>query len=163
MSAAGKYFIDGKDFFTIFSVTVESGSDDFLRYPSAKPRITRDWADANGLDIDTSQVFFNARDISLRCAIIADTPEQFWERHSGFIAQWAIPGYHRLQISEFGLRSFYCIYKDTSVFKRETPVREGVGIKKTAVHFTLNILEVEPTLNTSDEFIVTEDGHFIVT
>lgn len=161
MTPAGKYFIDSKDFWTIFNVVVESGSDDFLKYPSRKESITRDWADANGLDVDVSSVFFNARDISLRCAIITDDPDNFWEKHLAFIAQWALPGMHRIQVGEFGLRSYFCIYKDTSDFKRYTSVREGEPFK-VACKFTINFTELEPVLNASDVFIIDHDGKFLI-
>ena len=161
MSPQGKYFIDGMDFWTIFNVFVESGSDDLLKYASRKVSITRDWADANGLDVDTSQVFFNAREISLKCSIVTDTPEDFWIMHKAFIAQWTLPGLHRLQVGEFGMRSYYCIYNDCSVFQSFTSKREGTGFK-VACKFTLNITELEPSLSARDVFIVDHDGKFLI-
>jgi hypothetical protein len=160
---AGKYFIDGKDFWTVFNVVVESGSDGFLQYPSKKVSITRDWADANGLDVDTSQVFFNAREISLKCAIITDDPENFWINHKAFIAQWALPGLHRIQLSEFGLRSYYCIFSDSPSFERYTSVREGEASPwVVACKFTINITELEPDISAKDVFIVDHDGKFLI-
>lgn len=160
---AGKYFIDGKDFWTIFSIIVESGSSDFLKYPSRKESITRDWSDADGIDVDLSAVFFNARDIALRCAIIADNEADFWLKYEAFIVQWKQPGVHRIELSEFGMRSFYCFYKDTSFFERFTRILDDNGQLKVACKFTLNITEGEPRLNNSNVFIITQDGRFLIT
>lgn len=164
MQPSGRYFIDGKDFWTIFSVIVESGSDDFLKYPSKKESITRDWSDANGLDIDTSQVYLNARDISLRCAILADSEEDFWSKYNGFLKQLTLPGSHRIQLAEFGLRSFYCVYKETPFFERFTRVRiEESGDIKVACKFGITLIDFEPRIENGDEFIVDEEGRFLIT
>lgn len=162
MTAAGQYTVDGLDFWTIFSILVESGSQDFLKYPSKKESITRDWSDADGIDIDLSAIFFNSRDISLRCAIIADNEADFWLKYEAFIVQWKKPGTHRVEVSEFGFRSFYCFYKDTSLFERFTRIIES-GQLKVACKFTLNITESEPRLNNNNTFIITQDGRFLIT
>jgi hypothetical protein len=163
MSPAGQYFIDGKDFWTLFSIMVESGSDDFLKYPSKKDSITRNWSDADGTDVDLSAVYFNSRDISLRCAMLADSETDFWTKYEAFINQWKLPGSHRIEVSEFGLRSFYCYYRDTSQFTRFTRVRDGNGQIKIACKFTLNITESEPQLNSNNVFIITQDNRFLIT
>ena len=160
---AGKYIIDGRDFWTIYSILVESGSDGFLRYPSKKDSIQKDWSDADGIDIDLSGVYFNAREISLKCAIIANDEADFWLKYEAFIVQWKQPGIHRIEVGEFGLRSFYCYYKDTSSFERFTPVQDGNGQLKIACKFTLNIIEAEPKLNNNNVFIITQDGRFLIT
>lgn len=163
MAPAGNYFIDGKDFWTIFSIIVESGSDDFLKYPSKKDSITRDWSDADGVDVDLSQVFFNSRDISLRCSILANDAADFWAKYEGFIYQWKQPGYHRIQVGQFGLRSFYCFYKDTSAFTRFTRVLDDEGHVKVACKFTISMTEGEPVLTNNDTFIVDEENRFLIT
>lgn len=166
MTPAGQYFIDGMDFWTIFSILVESGSDDFLKYPSKKDSITRNWSDADGIDIDLSAIFFNPRNIALRCAILADDEADFWTKYEAFIVQWKKPGIHRIEVAEFGLRSFYCYYDETSQFTRFTRVKDPVITNdhiKVAMKFTLNIVEAEPRLNSSNQFIITQDGRFLIT
>ena len=163
MTPAGQFILDGKDFWTIFSILVESGSDDFLKYPSKKESITRNWSDADGIDIDLSAIFFNPRNISLRCAILADDEADFWLKYEAFIVQWKQPGIHRVEVGEFGLRSFYCFYDETNQFTRFTRVRDGNGQIKVACKFTLSIIEAEPRLNNNNVFIITQDGRFLIT
>ena len=164
-SPVGQYSIDGKDFWTIFSIIVESGSSDFLKYPSKKESITRNWSDADGIDIDLSAIFFNARDISLRCAIIADDEADFWLKYEAFIVQWKQPGVHRIAVGDFGLRSFYCFYKDTTSFEKFTRISDEYDGNrvKVACKFTLNITEGEPKLNNNNVFIITQDNRFLIT
>lgn len=160
MRPENRFFIDGMDFWGIFSVVVEGGSSDFLNYPAKKDSITRDWSDANGLEVDLSQVFTTEREISLQCGIIADDEAAFWEKYNAFIGQWIKPGLHRIQVAEFGLRSFYCHYKSCSNFTRVTRIQ---GTEKVGCKFTLNLVETEPKLDNSDVFIVDEDGRFLIT
>lgn len=167
MTPTGRYFINAKDFWTIFSVLVESGSDDFLKLPPAKDRIARDWSDANGLDVDVSKnAFVNAREITLNCAIILDSEADFWERYQKFLAEWRTPGFKRIQVTELGLRSFYCIYKASETFRRFTRVRlDDIGVNETkiACKFSLTMVEPDPNLGTTDTFIVNESGKFLIT
>ncbi|HRQ17700.1 MAG TPA: hypothetical protein PL085_11530 [Agriterribacter sp.] len=157
---ANRYFIDGKDFWTIFGVAVESGSDGFLKYPAKKDSITHDWSDSDGVDVDLSSVYFKSRDITLNCSILADNEAAFWNNYNAFIAQWATPGAHRVEIREFGYRSFYCFYKETVSFTRYTRLKKLQG--RIAAKFSLRITESEPQVSRSDLFIVTQDGKFLI-
>jgi len=156
-----KYFIDGIDILTVFGVSVEGGSDDFLKYPAKKDSITHDWQDANGLDVDLTKIFFNARPISLKCSILVSSEEEFWNRYQSFLAQLAKPGYRRIQITQFGEKSFYCFYKECTSFTRHTRLKENPG--QIACKFTLNLLEGEPNIDYNNVFIVDEQGRFLIT
>lgn len=161
MDLSGYYQMDGKDLWTAYSLVVESGSDDFLKYAPRKESITHDWQDSNGIDVDTSRPFVGPREISLRCAIITTTTADFWQKHNGLMADFMQPGKRRITVVEFGNQSFYCIYKDCNDYSRFTRVKEGTTTK-IACKFTLNITEVEPFLDNNHIFIVDEDGRFLV-
>ncbi len=163
MTPAGQYFLDGMDIWTIFGVLVESGSADFLKYPSKKDSITRNWSDAHGIDVDLSLMFFNERRISLRCAILADDENDFWLKHEALIVQLMQPGIHRMEVAEFGLRSYYVFYNETSQYDRFTRVRDDANRIRVAMKFTLNLIESEPRLNNNNQFIITQDGRFLIT
>ncbi len=156
-----KYFIDGIDIQTVFGIRVESGSDDLLKYPAKKDSITHDWQDANGVDVDLTKLFFKERTISLRCNILVEAEEEFWNKYQSFLAQMAKPGYRRLQLSEFGEKSFYVYYKECTSFERKTNIKNNPG--KIACKFTLNMVEGEPNIDNNNVFIVDEQGRFIVT
>lgn len=155
-----RYYINGKDFYTIFSVVVEKGSEGFLKYPSRKDSITRDWSNENGLDVDTKYNYFTTRDITLDCAVIVTDESQFWDKYKAFIAEWMKEGKKRIQVGEFGFRSFYCVYKETSNFQRYSRI---VGTNEIACKFSITFTEVEPTFDTKDVFIVDEEDRFLIT
>lgn len=160
MNAAGYYFIDGKDLWTIFGMFVEDGTDDFLKYPAKKESITHDWRDSNGLDVDTSRPFFTERQITLRIGMVVESENDFWLKYNAFLNQMMLPGLRRFEPTELGFRSFYCFYKECTSFTRFTRLK---GTTKIGIKFTLSIVESEPSLENDTVFIVDEDGRFIVT
>lgn len=162
MDLSGRYSIDGKDLWTVYNMFVESGSDSFLKYPSRKESITHDWRDSDGLDVDLSRVFFNARDLILNVAIVTDTKEKFWQSYKAFLVHMKQPNLRRIEVAEFDNQSFFVYYKETSNFSRFTriQIKEGelIGCK-----FTIVFTETNPTLDNENVFIVDEEGRFIIT
>ena len=162
MDYSGYYQIDGADIWNAFNLVVESGSDDFLKFAQKKESITHDWKDTNGIDVDLSNPLLNAREIQLRCAIIAASTAEFWTKYNSLISAMMQPGTRRIQVLEFGERSFFCHYKECISFDRFTRVKEGVATK-VACKFTIVFRELNPQLDASDVFIVDEDGRFLIT
>lgn len=164
MDLSSLHYINGKSLWDIFGMVIESGSDDFLKYPARKPTITHDWGDANGIDVDLSRVFFEEKTISLRVSLIANTESDFWAKHYGFLAEWAQPGTADWTVSEFR-KTFKVFYKESSEFTRFTRIKVE-GVNKVACKFTLTLVEQEPQLGENGNlqvFIVDEAGRFIVT
>lgn len=157
----GKYYIDGKDLWTTFGIFVESGSDTFLQFPKRKESITHDWLDSNGLDVDTSRVFFEARTPELKFSIIAANEADFWNFYTGWLAEWAKPGTRRITISEFE-KDFYVIYQECSSFTRFTRIKDGYD-RFVACKFTIRLMEPDPNINKSQVFLVDEAGRYIIT
>jgi len=156
--ATGRHFLDGMDLWTSFGIFVESGSDDFLKFPDRKDSISHDWQDSNGLDVDLSRVYFKDRDITLKMAIIVGSEEEFWTKRKAFLAQWAQPGTRRLTVGEFQ-QTFYVYYKSCGSFSRFTRIMNATKIM---CKFSIIVTEPEPTFDNNDVFLVDEDGRFIV-
>lgn len=160
MQLSGYYSIDGKDIYMVYKMFIESGSDSFLKYPGKKESITHDWRDADGLDVDLSRVFFNARDIVLNAAIIVNNEQEFFEAYEGFIAHMKQPGLRRIEVTRFGGRSFYCYYKECNNFSSFTRFQ---SVEKIACKFTIVFTESNPSLNNSNVYIVDEQGRYLIT
>lgn len=160
---SGQYFIDGADIWTAFGVFVESGSDDFLKYPPKKDGITHDWLDSNGIDEDVSQIFLGPRDISLKCAILCDSEETFWTNYRSFITFLTQPGLRRVQVAQFVGSSYQLVYKETTAWQRFTRIKDADELHQIACKFTITFRENSPVPNSSDEFIVDEEGRFLIT
>ncbi|GAA4328599.1 hypothetical protein [Flaviaesturariibacter amylovorans] len=156
----GKHFMDGMDLWTVYSLFVEGGSDDFLKYAAAKEGISHDWTDAHGVDVDLSRRFLAGRNISLKCGMLVASEAEFWLKYEALLNHLMKPEKRRIEVAEFGDRSFYVYYKDVSSLGRFTKIKDSdlIGIK-----FTLNLVENEPQLDNTNTFIVDETGRFLIT
>lgn len=163
MDLSGHYFFDGMDIWTAFNMFVESGSDDFLKYPPMKDGIVHDWMDSNGVDYDTSQNFLGPREITLKCAILSGSSADFWTNYNNFISLMVQPGLRRIQVAEFVGKSYQVRYKSCDSFSRFTRILDADPDHQIACKFTLTVVETNPAPNQTDTFLVTEDGRFIIT
>lgn len=153
-----RYYLDGADLWLYYKVGVESGSDDLLKMPKRKESITHNWLDENGIDVDLSRVFVEAKDIELKCHIIADSEADFWENYNRLQTTLKKPGLRRLTITEFG-RDFFVYYKECNIYTRFTRIK---SVNKVACKFSLKLTETVPQL-TEQTFIVDESTQFIIT
>jgi hypothetical protein len=164
---SGYFFMDGMDLWVNFGLVIERGSADFLRYPPKKESITHDWLDSNGVDVDLSRIFFQERQVTLACGIIADSEEDFWLRHDSFIATLTQPGLRRLMFKSHGDRQYFVYYKDCSNYTQIKALKGQeasiLGPNKVAAKFSLIIEEPNPFVDSTLTVIVDEDGRYLTT
>lgn len=153
----GRYYIDSADMWLNFGIGVESGSDDFLKLPKTKDRTTHNWSDENGLDMDVTRTFFEAKEIELKVHLIADNDADFWSKYNKFLTVLAKPGTRRLTVTELN-RDFFIVYKECTFFTRYTRLLEA---NKVATKFTIKLLELVPNLD-EQVFIVDEENKFLI-
>lgn len=158
----GQYYIDGSDLYMVFGITVESGSDDLLKFPSRKESISHNWQDENGIDVDLSRVFFEAREATFSCNFIANSQADFWTKYNSFIYKMMQPGLRRLEVSEFD-KSFYVYYKDCPSYARYTKIKKGPDAGKILCKFQITFVESKPVLDSSNVYIITDDTKFLIT
>jgi hypothetical protein len=163
IDVSGRAFLDGIDLWTVFSVFIEEGSADFLRYPPKKESITRDWGDSHGVEVDLSRVFFGSREGVLNCAIITTSETDFWLKHNALISQLVQPEKRRLSFKSHGERSYYVYYKECNNYKSAAPLKGETDDGLFAYRFSLVIVEPEPVVDASHVFLVNEDDVFIIT
>ncbi len=159
---SGNWFIDGIDLFTTFNVFIEEGSADFLKFPPKKESIEHDWQDANGIEVDLSQIFFGPREGTLNLAIIATSQADFFAKQSAFISHFTQPGKRRFTLTSHGERSYYIHYQECNNYKAVKPLTgEESGLF--AYRFSMVIREPEPKIDPSDIFLIDEEGRFLIT
>ncbi|MEZ2337694.1 hypothetical protein AB6735_18755 [Mucilaginibacter sp. RCC_168] len=162
MSALGMYASDGNDWYGTYGVIVgKNGSDDFLKFWDRKPPMQHDWADQNGVDTDTQNVFFKAKDISIPIAIIGNDEADFWAKHKAFFNHLSQPGTRRIYVNELS-RSFYCYYDSCTDFSRLTRIKTDEG-NRVACKYTLKFIEPAPSFFTQFAFLTDKDGNYLVT
>lgn len=159
MDFSGRYFIDGIDLWN-FKTIVSRGSEDFLRYPARKQSMEHNWPNQNGVEVDLTKVYFDARDITLECAIICQSEADFWTSYKGLLALMAQPGKRRIEIAEFSGQQFFVHYKDCAVYSRFTRIKDSNLI---ANKFNITLTENEPSIDNTVVYIVDEQGRFLVT
>lgn len=159
---SGRWFLDGVDLFAIFNVFIEEGSADFLKFPPKKSSIEHDWQDANGRSVDLSRIFFDQREGTLNMAIIATDSEDFFTKQQLLLSQLLQPGTHRLTMASHGERSYYIYYKECSNYKTVKALN-GEDTGYFAYRFSLQVVEPEPVVDASHQFLVDGEGNYIIT
>lgn len=167
VDVTGLSWIDGIDLWTAFSMFFEKASTDLLKYAPKKDSITHDWMDSNGIDVDLSRYFFKERTITINCAIIADNEADFWNKHDSFIATLTQPGTRRLELKSHNNRSYFIFYKECNNYTQVLSVKGNdetlFGPNKVAAKFSIVVIEPNPQIDSNNVYIITEDGHFLIT
>ena len=159
---AGQYFIDGKDLYLVFGIVIEKGIDDLLKLPTRKDSISHDWLDENGVDVDLSRVYFEPRDISLQCYIVAESEADFMTKYKSFQATLAQPEQRRLEVSSLS-SSYYLYYKECPSFTRISKIDDTIRPGKIACSLTLTFVEKSPVIDSGNVYMVTESNLFMIT
>lgn len=162
MDYSGRWYIDGIDLYTTFSMVMEEGSADFLKHPPKKQSIEHDWQDSHGIDVDLSRMFFQKREGVLRMCIIATSEADFWLKNDAFISLLMQPGLRRLEMLSHNNRSYFIYYQEVNNYSQLAPVTGAGGNYQIVHRFSLVVVEPSPTLYPNNVFLVTEDGKFII-
>lgn len=151
--------MDSIDLWAAYGLVVTSGVDDFLKFPERKESITHDWMDKDGIDVDLSSTFLKEKDISLSVALIANNEADFWDKYEKLLNHFRRPGTRRVEVTELS-RSFFVFYKTTSAFSSLTRIKSE---NKVACKFNIVLTEKEPNINSTNTYIVDENGRFLIT
>lgn len=93
--------IDGKNIHTEWGCTLLEGSfDDLLKYPKRKAVNYRNWAEANGIDPDLTEVEFEPRKIKLSFLMEAIGEVEFWRRYNKLTSDLSSAGYREMNLIE---------------------------------------------------------------
>lgn len=162
MDLSGYIEMDGIDIWTGFRMIVEEGTADALALPPAKPKTEHDWGDSNGRDVDVSRIFFDQREIALKCAILVESEAQYWVSIQNLKSQLLLPGLRRLTIAAHGQRSYYVYYMEINNYHQVKALKGQDHLYTIAHRFTLVLVEPEPVVDSSHVFIVDDAGKFLI-
>lgn len=156
---SGRYYLDSVDLWNAYGLVVSSGVDEFLKIPERKDSITHDWMDRDGIDVDTTSNFFKEKDITLSVAIIGANEADFWDKYDKLLNHLKRPGTRRIEVTELK-RYFFVFYKNCSSFTTLTRITSE---SKVACKFTMVFTENEPSINNTNQYLVDEEGRFLIT
>lgn len=163
MELNGYWFIDGIDIWSAFSMVLEEGSADFLKFPPRKASTEHDWKDSNGVQVDLSRFFFQKREGVLNFLMFAETEAEFWQKYESFIATMTQPGLRRLELKSHNNRSYYIHYQETNNWSQIKNLKgEWADTYKIIQKFSMVVVEPEPQVDSSNVYLVTEDNKFII-
>lgn len=80
----GQCIIDGVDIATLGAFIERGGSNDLLMFPERRKPDQNDWFESDGLEIDVSDVSFDAKKVTINYVILADNYNEFKDRLNGF-------------------------------------------------------------------------------
>lgn len=163
LDLSGYWWIDGIDMWQAFRLAIHKGATTFLELPPKKEGIQHDWLDSDGTDFDLSRIFFQSREITLDCSIIADGEAEFLARRDLLLQQFRKPGLRRLSFKSTGQRSFYVFYKDSSGWSAQEALKGSPAEGMVMYTFNLVFVETNPMAGAShDVFLVDHTGAFLI-
>jgi len=112
----GACIIDGTDIATLGMFIVRGGDSDFLAFPERKEPLANDWFEEDGLDVDLSDVFFEAKKVSVKYYISANDATTFQNHLNAFETLHYQAGYRQIYVREFD-KTFALRFKEISDYK----------------------------------------------
>jgi hypothetical protein len=97
----GSCIIDEIDVSTLGIFIERGGSDDFLSFPNRREPDQVDWPDEDGLDVDLTDCYFEAKQVKVNYAIVADNETTFKNNLNSFETLHFAPGYRQIYVKEF--------------------------------------------------------------
>lgn len=134
----GSCIIDGIDIATLGMFIERGGSDDFLSYPTRRDPDQMDWPDENGLDVDLTDCYFEAKTVKVNYVIIADDERTFKNNLNSFENIHFAAGYRQIYVKEFN-KTFSLRFVGFSDFEHKGGLyKQGKKIGKITVEYSMD-------------------------
>lgn len=99
--ALGSCIIDTVDL-AAYGIFIErGGSDDFISFPDRRTPDFNDWPDEDGLDVDLTDLSFEAKTVKVNYVIVADNEATFKSHLNSFETLHFAPGLRQVFVREF--------------------------------------------------------------
>lgn len=127
--------IDGKNIKTYGCTLLEGSFDALLKYPKRKAVKYNNWAEADGIDPDLTEVRFEPKTVKLSFLMEAHSLESFWLQYRKLVADLSAPGLRTFDLIT-GMTNRYRFSAGAS-YKLPIPFNEGKNLSS----FDLNFIE----------------------
>jgi hypothetical protein len=158
---SGYWKLDAVDLWSGYHTLILNGTTDFLKYAPKKESTEYSWPDQHGLDVDLTTPKFQARTITLNCAIICDDRTVFNDNYTALITQLMLPGFHSITVNAHGPKTYSVEYRECNNYKPVWPLTVD-GTSYNVHQFTLIVRELEPNPGAVTLRLVDESGRYIV-
>lgn len=135
----GLWTINGVDLYDTFGAAILKGSyNDLLAPPTPRKRMEHEYVDQDGVAVDTtSALTWEARRFSLKLAMKAISPEQFWSRYNALFGILGVPGSFSLYVKDLG-KTFTLLYEGAPKADKLTPIASAAYVSAV---FEIKVLE----------------------
>lgn len=127
--------IDGKNIKEYGCTLLEGSFNDLLKYPKRKAVKYNNWAEADGIDPDLSEVDFEPKTVKFSFLMEAGTLDSFWLQYRKLVADLSAPGYRAFDLIP-GMTNRYRFNAGAS-YSLPVPFNEGKNLSS----FDLNFIE----------------------
>lgn len=97
----GSCIIDGVDLALYGTFIERGGSDDFLSFPNRRTPDQNDWAEHDGLDVDLTDCYFDAKKVRVNYVITADDATTFQQHLNALATLHQSPSLKQMFVREF--------------------------------------------------------------
>lgn len=142
-----------------FGVYVEKGSySEMMSMPSMKTYLTEDVREIHGERVDVRMQRKQARSISIRCCMIAESTADFFLKHDSFVRFMTERSLFEFKLVKHN-RIYMYFYEGCSDFSTLKPFTGGRMVSE----FTLNLREPNPDDVFREVGLISESGNAIIT
>lgn len=148
------YLINGKNIKTYFGARVVA-TNGFTSLPARKVLLQNNWPDENGLEVDLSANYYEARNLSMEIKIFADSLQLMNDYVRSFMAEFQKPGLQYVKL--VGNSKLFLVYCQDAIL----PVRKtAIYSTKHYSELTIPLIEPYPIVR---QFTVNATGSLLVT
>lgn len=134
----GSCIIDGTDIYTLGTFIERGGSDDFLSFPDRREPDQVDWPDEDGLDVDLTDCYFDAKPVKVNYVIISDDETTFKNNLNSFETLHFAPGLRQIYVKEFN-KTFSLRFVGFSNYEHKGGLyRKAKKIGKISVNYSMD-------------------------
>lgn len=132
--------IDGKNIKEYGCTLLEGSFNDLLKYPKRKAVKYNNWAEADGIEPDLSEVEFEPKTVKLSFLMEAVGEAKFWNLYRNFASDLSAAGYREMSL----IPGMTKLLRFNAGASYELPVPMNAG--KNASSFDLNFIEDNPVI-----------------
>lgn len=122
--------------YTGFGLVIQTGTEALLEFPERKTTLEVDWREQNGTDYDLSLPVFKDKEVTLKCAIMANDDTAFWVQYYALRAELAKPNWQELYIADHN-HSYDVFYKKSGNWDKKS--KRLKNVPKVFVQFNLTL------------------------
>lgn len=129
--------LNGQNLLSKYGLVIQTGTAGLLEFPRRKPGLQNNWREENGTEQDLELVRFEDKEVTLKCAFLADDDTEFWTNYDAFFEELTQEGWQELYIDDHG-KTYEMYYRGTSRFEKRSRLLKGVD--KVFVKFELELV-----------------------